>query len=270
MSSGAGRINTTVAHPARRYNYWLGGKDNFAADRESGDEIERAFPTARIAAQANRKTLGRMVTYLARDVEPGVRQFLDIGTGLPTVDNTHEVAQGIAPESRIVYVDNDPLVMSHARALLTSSPEGQTEYIEADLREPRNIFKDPQLRQVLNFDEPVAVMMIAVAHFVPGPGAAKPLLDALMEPLASGSYVALTHMTTDFMTPEGRRTYAALMEAGTSDVWPRSKEELGELLAGLNLVEPGIVLGTQWKREPQPSDPAPSETNFWAAMARKP
>ncbi|MFI1995657.1 SAM-dependent methyltransferase [Actinoplanes sp. NPDC020271] len=270
MASGADRINMDVAHPARRYNYWLGGKDNFAADRASADEIERAFPTARIAAQANRQTLGRMVTYLARDAKPAVRQFLDIGTGLPTVDNTHEVAQRIAPESRIVYVDNDPLVMSHARALLTSSPEGRTAYIEADLRQSRDILADSQLREVLDFGQPVAVMLIAVAHFIPGPGAAKPLLDTLMEPLVSGSYVALTHMTTDFMTPKDRQTYTAMLESGKSDVWPRSKDEIEELLAGLDLVEPGIVLGTNWMREPQSGDPAPGETNFWAAMARKP
>jgi S-adenosyl methyltransferase len=269
MASGADRINTDVPHPARRYNYWLGGKDNFAADRESGDEIERAFPTARVAAQANRQTLGRMVTYLVRDAKPGVRQFLDVGTGLPTVENTHEVAQRIAPESRIVYVDNDPLVMTHARALLTSSPEGRTAYIEEDLREPRDILASPQLREVLDLNQPIAVMLIAVAHFIPGPGTVKPLLDALMEPLASGSYVALTHMTTDFMTPDARQTYTAMLETGKSDVWPRSKEELEDLLAGLDLVEPGIVLGTHWKRGPQPGDPAAADTNYWAAMARK-
>ncbi|MEV6349565.1 SAM-dependent methyltransferase [Actinoplanes sp. NPDC051851] len=268
MASGNDKINTDVAHPARRYNYWLGGKDNFAADRASADEIERAFPTARTAALANRDTLGRMVTYLAR--EAGIRQFLDIGTGLPTVDNTHEVAQRIAPDSHIVYVDNDPLVMTHARALLTSSPEGKTAYIEADLRDPQSILAHPQLLEVLDLNQPTAVMLIAVAHFIPGPGAAKPLLDALLEPLASGSHVALTHMTTDFMTPEDRKTYTTMLETGKSDVWPRGEQELEELLAGLDLVEPGIVLGTRWKREATPDDLTPAQTNYWAAMARKP
>jgi hypothetical protein len=268
MASGNGKINTDVPHPARRYNYWLGGKDNFAADRESADKISRAFPTARIAAQANRQTLGRMVEYLVRDA--GVRQFLDIGTGLPTADNTHEVAQRIAPDSRIIYVDNDPLVMVHARALLTSSQGGETDYIEADLREPQTILAHPKLRHVLDLDQPVAVMLIAVLHFVRGAGNAKPLLDAIMQPLPSGSYVAITHMTTDFMTPTDRQTYTTMLENGTSDVWPRSKQELEDILAGLELVEPGIVLGTRWKRTPKDDDPAPEQTNYWAAVARKP
>jgi hypothetical protein len=267
MTSGD-RLNTDVPHPARRYNYWLGGKDNFAADRASADAIEKAFPTARIAARANREALHRMANYLAR--EAGIRQFLDIGTGLPTADNTHEVTQRLAADSRIVYVDNDPLVMSHARSLLTSSPEGRTAYVEADLREPQTILNAPELREVLDLSHPVAVMLIAVVHFVPGVGNAKPLLDALMEPLVSGSYVAMTHATTDFMSAPDRQTYLGMLESGRLDVWPRDRQEIETLFEGLDLVEPGIVLGTRWQREPQPGDPAPGETNFWAALARKP
>src|SRR3954464_12372364 len=154
MTIGETGIDATVAHPARRYNYWLGGKDNFAADRASGDEIEKKFPGMRAGVRANREVLGRMVHFLADDA--GIRQFLDVGTGLPTADNTHEVAQRITPDSRVVYVDNDPMVMVHARALLTSSPEGRTAYIEADLNEPAAILRDPMVAATLDMSQPVA------------------------------------------------------------------------------------------------------------------
>ncbi|GAA2553953.1 hypothetical protein GCM10010435_25450 [Winogradskya consettensis] len=157
-------IDTSTAHPARRYNYWLGGKDNFAADRASGDAIAAAFPTTRMAVIENRQFLSRAVTHLTRDA--GIRQFLDIGTGLPSADNTHEVAQAIAPDARIVYVDNDPLVLTHARALLTGTPAGATAYLHADLREPERILADPQLAEVLDLTQPVALMLVAVLHFV--------------------------------------------------------------------------------------------------------
>jgi S-adenosyl methyltransferase len=268
MTGDSSRLNTDVPHPARRYNYWLGGKDHFAADRASGDEIEKAFPGARLAVRANRDVLGRMVTYLAG--EAGVRQFLDIGTGLPTADNTHEVAQRIAPDSRVVYVDNDPLVLTHARALLTSSPQGRTAYIEADLNDPEAILGHPQLREVLDLGKPVAVMLIAVAHFVHGAGAAKPLIDALMAPLAPGSHLALTHATTELMTPEDRQAYMKLLESGRLDVWPRDQQEIAQLFEGMELIEPGIVVGTRWRREDRPGDLAPADAGFWAALARKP
>src|SRR4029453_885555 len=164
--TGYAQIDTSVPHPARRYNYLLGGKDNFAADRAAGDELARMFPTVRIAAVENRRFLQRATRFLTE--EAGIRQFLDIGTGLPTADNTHEVAQRIAPDSRVVYVDNDPMVMAHARALLTSTPQGRTTYIEADLRSPEAILADPELRETLDLGEPVALMLVAVLHFIDG------------------------------------------------------------------------------------------------------
>src|ERR1700754_21944 len=151
-------IDASVPHPARRYNYWLGGKDNFAADRESGDEFARRFPGVRVGARANRAFLQRTVRFLA--AERGIRQFLDIGTGLPTADNTHEVAQRVAPESRVVYVDNDPLVMTHARALLTSTPEGVTDYLDCDLRDVDTILE--QAAKTLDFSRPVALILLGV------------------------------------------------------------------------------------------------------------
>jgi hypothetical protein len=261
-------IDSSVAHPARRYNYWLGGKDHFAADRASGDEIEKKFPGMRTGVRANRDVLGRMVHYLA--AEAGVRQFLDIGTGLPTAGNTHEVAQRIAPSSRVVYVDNDPMVMTHAQALLNSTPAGRTTYLEADLREPSKILGDPLLRDTLDLGEPVALMLVAVLHFIPGRGAARPLVDELLAGLPSGSFLAVTHMTMDFMTPDERTRYETMLGTGRSDVWPRDHTEFGALFTGLDLVEPGIALATEWRPPAGAEKPDPRLVGILAAVGRKP
>jgi len=262
-------IDVSVAHPARRYNYWLGGKDNFAADRASADLIERHFPGMRAGVRANRDVLGRITRYLA--AEAGIRQFLDVGTGLPTADNTHEVAQRIAPESRILYVDNDPLVMTHARALLTSSPGGATDYIEADLRDPGAILADPKLPDTLDLSRPVALMLVAILHFVPGDGAARPLVRELTAALPSGSYLAATHFTTDFMPHGERVAYRQMLDAGRSDIWPRDRDEFTALFDGLDLVEPGVVLATDWRPDTATDEPVDrSRISMWAAVARKP
>jgi hypothetical protein len=260
-------IDTSVAHPARRYDYWLGGKDNFAADRASGDAIEQAFPGVRAAAVANRGVLRRAVRHLAA-VE-GVRQFLDIGTGLPTANNTHEVAQAIAPESRVVYVDNDPLVLSHARALLTSRPEGATAYIDADLREPAGILARPEVADTLDLSRPVALMLVAVLHFIPGRGAAAPIVQELMEPLAPGSFLVLTHATADFMPPAVGAEALDLVEQGKSDFWLRGSDEIADIFAGLELIEPGIVPNTEWRPDADTTKLDLSVVNCWAGVARK-
>ncbi|WP_236718633.1 SAM-dependent methyltransferase [Actinoplanes sp. TFC3] len=261
-------IDSTVPHPARRYNYWLGGKDNFAADRASGDELEAAFPNVRKGALANRAMLRRATRFLA--AEAGIRQFLDIGTGLPTADNTHEVAQSVAPESRIVYVDNDPLVMVHARALLTTSPQGRTSYIEADLRDPDAILADRTLRDTLDLSQPVALMLIAVLHFVHGHGAAKPIVQRLLADLPAGSFLVATHATSDFGTPEQAALYQQMVEQGRSDVWTRPRDEVAELFEGLELIDPGVVPASKWR--PGPGDPAfaDNEVNVWSGVGRKP
>jgi hypothetical protein len=266
--NGTTGIDTTVPHPARRYNYWLGGKDNFAADRASGDELEALFPKVRSSALANRALLQRATRFLAG--EAGIRQFLDIGTGLPTADNTHEVAQRIAPQSRVVYVDNDPLVMVHARALLTSSQEGRTAYIEADLNDPRQILDDPVLRRTLDLTQPIALMLIAVLHFIPGHGNAKPIVDRLLAALPSGSYLVATHATSDFGTPEQAALYQQMMDEGRTDVWTRPQAEFAALFDGLELVEPGVVPASEWRPEPGAPIPARSDVNVWTAVARKP
>lgn len=260
-------IDTSVAHPARRYNYWLGGKDNFAADRASADAIESQFPGMRVGIRANRDVLQRMTRYLA---EVGVRQFLDIGTGLPTADNTHEVAQRIAPDSRILYVDNDPLVLAHARALLTSSPEGRTAYIEADLRDPDSILADPQLAETLDLSEPVALMLVAVLHFIPGEDQAQSLVERLVSALPSGSYLAATHATLDFVSAQERAIYQGMLDSGQSDIWPRGRTEFNALFDGLELVEPGVTLATEWRPDNEADRPDPSRVSIWAGVGRKP
>jgi hypothetical protein len=261
-------LDSSVPHPARRYNYWLGGKDNFAADRQSGDELEAMFPTVRKGAVANREFLQRAVGYLA--LEAGIRQFLDIGTGLPTADNTHEVAQRVDPRSRVVYVDNDPLVMVHARALLTSSPEGETAYLEADLRGPESILADPMLRATLDLTQPVALMLIAVLHFIPGRDQAQPIVDKLLAALPPGSYLAATSATLDFSAPEDAALYERLLEDGRADVWTRGEAEFTALFDGLELVEPGVVPASEWRPESGAPTLPRAEINVWSGVARKP
>jgi O-methyltransferase involved in polyketide biosynthesis len=257
---GSRAFDPTVAHPARRYNYWLDGKDNFEADRRSADEIERLVPGMRAGVRANREVLRRVVTHLA--AEEGIRQFLDIGTGLPTADNTHEVAQRIAPDSQVVYVDNDPLVLAHARALLT----GRTAYIEADLRSPQRILDEAV--KTLDFRRPVALLLVGVLHFIPGDDAAKPLVDTLMSALPAGSFLFITHVTNDFLPAEVVAGLDEMQRAGKSDFWMRSRAEIEGLFDGLELLEPGVVPTTKWRPEADTADPPLNVVNAWAAVGR--
>jgi hypothetical protein len=276
MADGAGedwsgRIDTTTAHPARRYNYWLGGKDNFAADRESGDAIARVYPAIRTTALENRYFLQRAVRFLAG--EANIRQFLDIGTGIPTADNTHEVAQSIAPDSRIVYVDNDPIVLTHARALLTSTPQGATSYIDADLRDPESILGDEGLRRMLDLDKPVALMLIAIVHFLFDEDKPYEIVRKLVDGLPSGSYVVMTHGTGDLNDPAAREYALREIAAGRlkMDAMPRSKDEIAQFFTGLEIIEPGIVPVTAW-RNPTPEEDRPPliDTAMYGVVARVP
>jgi len=262
------QLDTSVPQTARIWNYWLGGTDNFPVDRQVGDEIRQAFPQIVDNARASRAFLVRAVTYVTR--EAGIRQLLDVGSGLPTADNTHEVAQRHAPESRVVYVDNDPLVMVHARALLNSSPEGRTAYIEADLNDPDAILRDPVLHETLDLTKPVGLMLIAVLHFIHGDGAATPIVRRLLDALPSGSYLVATHATSDFGTPEQQALYQQLIAQGRSDVWTRPKDEFAGLFDGLELVEPGVVPASEWRPEPGAEIPERSDINVWTAVGRKP
>ncbi len=205
-------INTAKPHAARVYDFYLGGKDHFAADRETGQALMRVVPTIRAAARENRAFLGRAVRFLV--AEAGIRQFLDIGTGLPSANNVHEVAQGLVPSCRVVYVDNDPIVLAHARALLTSSPEGKTAYIQADLREPEKILDDPVTRATLDFSQPVGLMLVAVLHFVPDEAQPRRIVDTLLDALPSGSYLVASHATSEYFADRGAAAAGSITSAG--------------------------------------------------------
>jgi len=259
------RFDTGVAHPARRYNYWLGGKDNFAADRESGDLLAKSYPAARIAARANRAFLRRAVRHLAADA--GIRQFLDIGTGLPTADNTHEVAQRVAPDARIVYVDNDPMVMAHARALLTSTPDGETRYIEEDLRNPEKILAQAS---ILDLSRPVGLILVAVVHFLPSQEQATEIVHTLLDALPSGSHLVMSCATTDFLTPELKANWDESLRTGRSDVYPRTRAEFDEFFAGLEVVDPGVVAVSEWRPAADEDEQAtPVEASIFGAVGVK-
>ncbi|WP_345631737.1 SAM-dependent methyltransferase [Rugosimonospora acidiphila] len=261
------RVDTSVAHPARRYDYFLGGKDNFAADRESGDRIIAAFPTVRLWATENRAFLRRAVTHLTG--EAGIRQFLDIGTGIPTSPNTHEIAQGIAPDARVVYVDNDPIVLTHARALLSSTADGATAYVDADLREPELILAAPELRQTIDLSRPVALMLVAVLHFLADSDDPSGVVDRLVGALAPGSYLVVSHVSFDFLPPKTVNQLSRVAQAEA--LCQRSKAELGSFFEGLDLVEPGIVPLAEWRAEHEPRPrPTAADVSCYATVARVP
>ncbi len=236
------RIDTTKPHSARFWNYFVGGKDNYEVDREIGDQIKEIFPGLVDVAVTSRHFLGRAVRHLAG--EQGIRQFLDIGTGLPTADNTHEVAQRVAPDARIVYVDNDPIVLAHAEALLRGTPEGVTEYVQADAREPGTILE--QAARVLDFERPIALSLIALLHFIADEDGAYDLVETLVEALAPGSCLVLSCMTADF-EPENVRQGIERYSAGGVTLVARSHAEVGGFFKGLELMEPGIVSVKDWR-----------------------
>jgi trans-aconitate methyltransferase len=267
MTAGGSRgFDARVAHPARVYDYWLGGKDNFEADRIVGEATIAAYPAIRASARANRAFLARSVRYLA--AEAGLRQFLDIGTGLPTANNTHEVAQAAAPESRIVYVDNDPLVLSHARALLTSSPEGVTAYLDADLRDTDRVLK--LAADTLDFSQPVAIMLLAILHYIPDTGEAQRIVARLVSALAPGSYLTISHAASDISAEEMAEMFRRMNEylAENEHHVGRPRQLVTQFFDGLDLVEPGVVKVTEWR--PQSELEARGPTSLWGGMGRKP
>jgi len=240
------KLDISVPHSARVWNYWLGGKDHYPADRMVGDQVMAMFPDITRLARADRAFLGRAVRYLAG--EAGIRQFLDVGTGLPTANNTHQVAQSIAPESRIVYVDNDPLVLVHARALLTSTPEGACDYIDADLRDTGKILAEAA--RTLDFSRPVALMMLGIVGQVPDSDDPQSIIERLLDAMPSGSYLALSDgVSTSETFNEAVRHYN---ENSASTYHPRSPEQITGFFAGLEPVEPGIVALTRWRPELTP------------------
>jgi hypothetical protein len=258
------RIDTGTAHSARIYNYWLGGKDNFPADREAAEAAIAANPGIVADVRANRAFLTRAVRYLVAEAD--IRQFLDIGTGLPTADNTHEVAQAVAPESRVVYVDNDPIVLAHARALLSSTPEGATAYLDADLREPDVILKSAG--RTLDLGQPVAVMMLIILHLIRDADHPGKIVARLMNALPTGSYLVLAHPASDIQPAamaEMTRRVNERMRGATATL--RTRDEVTSFFDGLELVEPGVVQPQRWR--PGLTMETPAEVTAWCGVALK-
>jgi hypothetical protein len=257
------KLDSSTAHIARVYDYWLGGKDNFAVDREVGDKVLDIHPQTALSVRANRGFLARVVRYLA--AKEGIRQFLDVGTGLPSANNTHEVAQSVAPESRVVYVDNDPIVLVHARALLTSSPEGETGYLDADIRDPGAILAGAA--ELLDFSKPVGVMLIAVLHMLRDDEAPGAIVDRFMAAVPPGSFLAMSHLASDVqqdtMAEMGRR----LNESMTQQFTMRSRAQVTGFFDGLTLVDPGVVLTHEWRPDSAADAQVPGV--LWAGVARK-
>jgi hypothetical protein len=262
--AGGPRIDTSLANVARAWNFMVGGKDNFEADREAARQLMEVAPVIRVAAPASRTFLGRAVRYLAG--QAGVRQFLDIGTGLPTAGNTHEVAQAVAPECRVVYVDNDPVVLSHARALLTSAPEGVTSYIDADARDPGTVLREAG--RTLDFAAPVAVIMMDLLNFIDDDRAAAAAVAALTDAVPPGSYLAIMHPASD-LAPALLDAERLWNRVAAQRVRLRSREQVAGYLAGLEMVEPGLVTVPEWR--PDPGEPVPGQLiPLYAVVAQKP
>jgi trans-aconitate methyltransferase len=258
-------IDVSTAHIARVYNYWLGGKDNYARDREAAGQVIAAYPPILASVRAQREFLGRAVRYLA--AEAGIRQFLDIGTGLPSAGNTHELAQRVAPEAKIVYVDNDPIVLAHSRALLTSSLEGLTAYLEADLRDAGEILQ--KAAGVLDFDQPVAVMLVGVLHCIPDADDPAGLVERLLAGVAPGSYLVIAHPANDIHATQIGDAASRLNQVMEEGVTLRSHAQVSRFLDGVQLVEPGLVQLHRWR--PGPAGPVPDhELANYGAIGRKP
>jgi hypothetical protein len=267
---GPAEIDISRSHPARTWDYYLGGKDNFAADRAVADKVIAAWPGMRVSARESRKFIGRAVQYLAG--EAGIDQFLDIGSGLPTASNVHEVAQAINPAARVVYVDNDPLVLVHARALLASSPEGKCAYIQADLRDPEAILSAPATQATLDFTRPIALILVAVVHFLLAEDEPAWIIKTLVDALPSGSYVVASHGSTEYGTQEEADVVIRLIQASGVRIATRDSTDFGNLVFdGLSLVAPGVVLLPEWRPNPNGGPrPGAREVGTNAGVARKP
>ena len=256
------RFDPTVAHQARIYDYWLGGKDNFAADREAGDKALAEYPDLVRAVRANRAFLVRAVRYLA---EAGIRQFLDVGTGIPTASNTHEVAQSAAPDCRVVYVDNDPIVLLHARALLVSNRDGACAYVDADFRDPDKILAGAA--KLIDFRQPVALMLLGILQLIPDKDDPWGVVKTLLAAMAPGSYLAVTHPTPD-IDPRSVKAAAVLDTMSAEKRTLRHRPDVAKFFDGLDMVPPGLVQVSKWRPESPIQAAAPASR--WAGVGRKP
>jgi hypothetical protein len=257
-------LDTSVAHVARVYDYWLGGKDNFAADRAAGEQAIQAYPDIVYSVRANRAFLARTVRYLAG--EAGIHQFLDIGTGIPTANNTHEVAQDVAPGSNVVYVDNDPVVLTHARALLVSGEQGRTNYIDADLRDTGRILAEAA--QTLDFSRPVAIMLMAILQHIDEAEDPYAIVDSLLAAVPPGSYLAISHPAADIETEAMAEMAERLNKLMAEKVTFRNRQQVARFFEGLELVEPGMVRVQEWR--PASEIEAKSPAALWGGVGRKP
>ncbi|WP_345636094.1 SAM-dependent methyltransferase [Rugosimonospora acidiphila] len=258
-------LKTHIPHPARIYDYLLGGKDNFQADRDAANTIVKDWPTLPASMRANRSFMHRVARFMSADL--GMRQFLDVGTGLPTSPNLHEIVQGIAPESRVVYADNDPIVLVHARALLTSTEQGRTAYIDADLNDPWRILGSPDLTDTLDISQPVAVSLLAILHYVTDDDLARHIIGTLMEPLAPGSVLTLSTATVDTVPRTFQGMTVANQEGITSRA--RTKVEVESLFDGLDLIEPGVALVHRWRPDPDADPLDDSQVQMYCGVAVK-
>ncbi|GAA1097675.1 MULTISPECIES: SAM-dependent methyltransferase [Streptomyces violaceusniger group] len=266
-------LNQGRPHSARMYDYFLGGKDNYVADREAAAKVLTLWPGVMIAARTNRAWMHRAIRFLA--AERGIRQFLDIGTGIPTRPNLHEVAQGIAPEARVVYVDNDPIVLAHAQALLKSRPEGRTAYVHGDITEPETVLASPDLTEVLDLSQPVALSLVSLLHFVPDEWGPYDLVQRLVDALAPGSFLVLSHITPDF-DPEATQKTVQVYHSGGIQGKIRTRDEVERFFTGLEMVEPGLEVPHRWRTDlaetdshVETGDVTDEEVSFWAGVAQK-
>ncbi len=257
-------LRTDVPHPARVYDYWLGGKDNFAADREAAEAVIAVRPTVVRDVRANRAFLRRAVAWIAS--EAGVEQFLDIGTGIPTSPNVHEVVQAVIPAARIVYTDNDPIVLAHARALLASGPDGETAYVDADLRAPEEILA--RAASTLDFARPVAVLLVGTLHLINDDEAPYAIIARLMEAVAPGSYLVVNHPASDVHAEAAADGARRLAQSGSTPTTRRSREQVAAFFDDLELVDPGVVQTHRWRPDPGTSV-TEYEVSAWAAVGRK-
>jgi S-adenosyl methyltransferase len=258
-------FDTTKAHQARMYDYLLGGKDNYAVDREAADAVLTVWPDMPFTPRANRAFLGRVIRYLAG--EAGIRQFLDIGAGIPTAGNVHEVAQAIAPESRVVYADYDPVVLAHARTLLNSHGAGATEYLHADLRDTGTILAEAA--EVLDFTQPVAITLVAILHVIPDADDPHAIVATLLDAVPAGSYLALSHMGSDLIPARTQQEMSSIgSRVSQQEYWNRSGEQVARFFAGTELVEPGLVRVEDWRPEPGSTSGAHASA-LWGAVGRK-
>ncbi|MFJ4922001.1 SAM-dependent methyltransferase [Streptomyces sp. NPDC088725] len=260
-------IDTSKPHPARMYDFYLQGKDYYEADELAAANVEVVFPTIKITARTNRQFMHRATRWLAS--EAGIRQFLDIGTGIPTRPNLHQVAQEIAPDAHVVYADYDPIVLRHAEALMRSTPEGRTAYIQADVRQPETILSAGKLHETLDLTRPVALSLNALLHFVPDESDPYGIVERLMDALPSGSYLALSHCTPDF-APEMWEKVAQVYRAGGIPLQVRSKEDVRRFFDGYELVEPGLTVPHLWRPDGESVEGATdAAVSIYAAVARK-